>query len=154
MPTEERIDKIIDKLKTGTYQWIPARRVNIPKKNGKTRPIGVLVWSNKLLQEVIRMILEAYYNPQFSNLSHGYRPQRGCHTALQEIGKWHGTKWFIEADLEKCFDKIDHDKLVGIMARKIKDINLLRMVREAWEKESRFPLSVSFALRAAFREGL
>lgn len=124
-----RIDEIINKLKSGTYQWAPVRRVNIPKKKGQTRPIGVSVWSDKLLQEVIRMILEAYYNPQFSNLSHGYRPKRGCHTALQEIGRWHGTKWYIEADLEKCFDKIDHDMLLSIISRKIKDRKLLKLLK-------------------------
>ncbi|MFC1975862.1 reverse transcriptase domain-containing protein [Chloroflexota bacterium] len=124
----ERIDKIINQLKSGTYQWTSVRRVNIPKKKDKTRPIGILVWSDKLLQEVIRMVLEAYYNPQFSDLSHGYRPQRGCHTALQEISKWHGTKWYIEADLEKCFDKIDHNQLLTIMGHKIKDQRVLKLV--------------------------
>ncbi|MCK6623922.1 MAG: hypothetical protein L6R45_01960 [Anaerolineae bacterium] len=126
----QRIADIINDLKTGTYQWTPVRRVNIPKKKGKTRPIGILVWRDKLLQEVIRMILEAYYNPQFSELSHGYRPHRGCHTALQEISKWHGTKWFVEADLEKCFDKIDHDQLLIIMGRKIKDHKFLKLIKD------------------------
>lgn len=125
----QRIADIINDLKTGTYQWTPVRRVNIPKAKGKTRPIGILVWRDRLLQEVIRMILEAYYNPQFSELSHGYRPHRGCHTALQEISKWHGTKWFVEADLEKCFDKIDHDQLLIIMGRKIKDQRFLKLIQ-------------------------
>ena len=94
----EKIDAIIKALRDERYQWLPARRTYIPKKNGKKRPLGMPVWSDKLLQEVIRLILEAYYEPQFSDHSHGFRPERGCHTALREIyHKWVGTAWFIEA---------------------------------------------------------
>jgi retron-type reverse transcriptase len=79
----EKIDAIIEALRYERYQWLPARRVSIPKKNGKKRPLGVPVWSNKLVQEVIRQILEAYFEPQFSDHPHGFRPRRGCHTALR-----------------------------------------------------------------------
>ena len=100
-----RIDDIISKLKCNTYNWTPVRRTYINKKSGGKRPLGIVSWSDKLLQEVIRMVLEAYYEPRFSDHSHGYRPQRACHTALQDIHYgWSGTKWFIEGDLEKCFD--------------------------------------------------
>jgi retron-type reverse transcriptase len=94
-----KIEKIIDDLRHERYRWTPARRSSIPKKNGKQRPLGVISWSDKLLQEVMRMILSAYYEPQFSNHSHGFRPQRGCHTALCEITTtWTGVKWYIEGD--------------------------------------------------------
>jgi group II intron reverse transcriptase/maturase len=125
-----RVDRIIEKLRNKTYQWQPARRRNIPKKKGKTRPIGIPPWSEKLVQEVIRTVLEAYYEPQFSEYSHGFRPERGCHTALWEIGKWHGTKWFIEGDIKGCFDNIDHDILLEIISKKIKDYNLLKLLNE------------------------
>ena len=93
----DRIDDIIAKLKNSTYVWQPVKRIEIPKKNGKMRPLGIPTWSDKLLQEVIRMVLEAYYEPQFSNFSHGYRPNRGCHTALSHIyHNWKGTKWFYD----------------------------------------------------------
>src|SRR5438045_654415 len=92
-----KIDAIIEALRYERYQWLPARRVYIPKKNGKKRPLGMPVWSDKLVQEVIRLILEAYYEPQFSDHSHGFRPERGCHTALREIyQQWTGTSWFKE----------------------------------------------------------
>ena len=88
----EKIGAIIEALRYERYQWLPARRTYIPKKNGKKRPFGMPVWSDKLVQEVVRLILEAYYEPQFSDHSHGFRPQRGCHSALREIYyTWHGT---------------------------------------------------------------
>src|SRR5713226_2177320 len=105
----EKIDAIIEALRYERYQWLPARRTYIPKKNGKKRPLGMPVWSDKLVQEVIRSILEAYFEPQFSDLSHGFRPKRGCHTALTTIRRqWKGTAWFIEGDIKGCFDNIDH----------------------------------------------
>src|SRR6266481_3310421 len=97
-----KIDAIIEALRYERYQWLPARRVYIPKKNGKKRPLGMPVWSDKLLQEVIRLILEAYFEPQFSDHSHGFRPERSCTTALREIYyNWPGSTWFIEGDISK-----------------------------------------------------
>jgi retron-type reverse transcriptase len=101
----KRIDAIIANLHAGTYQWKPTKRTYIPKRNGKQRSLGVSSWNDKLLQEVLRMIFNAYYEPQFSDTSHGFRPGRGCHTALRDIlDKWKGTKWFIEGDIAACFD--------------------------------------------------
>jgi group II intron reverse transcriptase/maturase len=126
----KRIDSIIADLEAGTYQWKPSRRRYIPKKGGKLRPLGVPSWSDKLLQEVIRTILSAYYEPQFSEASHGFRPGLGCHTALQSIvHTWHGTKWFIEGDIRGCFDEIEHDKLLQVIGRNIKDQRLLKLLR-------------------------
>lgn len=105
--TLAKIDKIIALLRQEKYRWMPVRRVYIPKKTGsaKLRPLGLPSWQDKLLQEVIRSLLSSYYEPQFSARSHGFRPQRGCHTALREIkDDWTGTKWFIEADIAQFFD--------------------------------------------------
>jgi len=131
----EKIDAIIEALRYERYQWLPARRTYIPKKNGKKRPLGMPVWSDKLVQEVVRLILEAYYEPQFSSHSHGFRPERGCHTALREIvHNWVGTTWFIEGDISQCFDKLDHGLLLTTLEEDIHDgrfINLLRGLLEA-----------------------
>jgi group II intron reverse transcriptase/maturase len=126
----EKINTIIEALRYERYRWIPARRTYIPKKNGKSRPLGMPSWSDKLLQEVIRSILEAYYEPQFSEHSHGFRPKRGCHTALLEITqKGRATKWFIEGDISACFDRIDHTILLKILQEKIHDNRFIRLIK-------------------------
>ena len=103
--SEERIDAIIDAMRHERYRFAPARRIYIPKRNGKLRPLGLPTWSDKLVGEVVRLLLEAYYEPCFSDRSHGFRPGRGCHTALREVANtWAGTTWFIEADISDCLD--------------------------------------------------
>jgi len=125
-----RIDKIIEQLRNGTYQWKPSRRKYILKKNGKMRPLSVPNWTDKLVQEVLRMILEAYYEPQFRNNSHGFRPRRSCHTALDQIKyQWKGTKWFIEGDIKGCFCNISHQKLLDLLSLRIHDQRLLKLIR-------------------------
>ncbi|MBV9057558.1 MAG: group II intron reverse transcriptase domain-containing protein [Pseudonocardiales bacterium] len=102
--SEATIGRVIDAVRHERWRWSPVKRVYIPKRNGKRRPLGLPTWSDKLLAEVVRMVLEAYYEPQFSVHSHGFRPHRGPHTCLQEIVEvWKGTRWFIEADIARCF---------------------------------------------------
>ena len=129
----QKIDRMIEILREEKYQWKPARREYIKKKNGKKRPLGIPVWGDKVLQEVMRQILEAYYEPQFSKHSHGFRPNRGCHTALQEIQVWKGTRWFIEGDISQYFDTIDHKILLEILARNIHDGRFIRLVSNMLE---------------------
>ena len=115
--TLAKIDAIIDAVRYERYRWTPVRRTYIPKRTGRRRPLGLPTWSDKLLQEVLRLILDAYYDPQFSDHSHGFRPGRGCHTALREIHQtWPGTAWFIELDIAQFFDHLDHEVLLGILA--------------------------------------
>ncbi len=123
----EKIDTIIEVLRQERYRWTPVRRTQIPKNKGK-RLLGLPTWSDKLLQDVIRQLLEAYYEPQFSTHSHGFRPQRGCHTALQEIQQWHGVKWFIEGDICAFFNEINHTLLLTILREKILDNRFLRLI--------------------------
>lgn len=125
-----RIDRIIGQLAAGTYRWTPVRREYIDKKRGGKRPIGLPGWNDKLVQEVIHLILEAYYEPRFADSSHGFRPGRGCHTALETIRRtWKGTKWFIEGDIQGCFDNIDHDLLLYIIGRDIHDERFLKLLK-------------------------
>jgi group II intron reverse transcriptase/maturase len=125
----DKINQIIDDLRHERYRWSPARRVNIPKKSGGKRPLGVQSWSDKLVQEVIRLLLDAYLEPQFSPHSHGFRPERGCHTALREIyHNWVGNVWFIEGDISKCFDALSHELLLSILRETIKDERFLRLI--------------------------
>jgi len=124
-----KIQGIIDALRFERYRWTPVRRTYIPKKNGKLRPLGMPTWSDKLLQEVIRSLLEAYYEPRFSDHSHGFRPDRGCHTALREIYfNWRGTVWFIEGDIRGCFDNLDHEVLMSILREHILDRRFMRLI--------------------------
>lgn len=129
------VEGLINDLKNGTYNPKPARRIYIPKSNGKERPLSIPSFRDKLLQEVIRMFLEAIYEPNFSEFSHGFRPGRSCHTALKQAKIYFtGAKWFIEGDIKGCFDNIDHDKLIEILQRKIKDsrfINVIRLMLKA-----------------------
>ena len=114
-----KIGRIIDALRHERYRFKPVRRTYIPKKNGKKRPLGLPSWSDKLVGEVIRLLLEAYYEPQFSDRSHGFRPNRGCHTALSEIAqRWTGTTWFIEGDIADCFGSLDHEIMLSDRSRK------------------------------------
>ncbi|HEY4386308.1 MAG TPA: reverse transcriptase domain-containing protein [Ktedonobacteraceae bacterium] len=127
----EKIAKIIQSLREGTFQWTPARRKYIPKKGGKKRPLGITSWTDKLIQEVMRMILEAYFEPCFNQHSHGFRPERGCHTALREVYyQWSGTVWHIEGDISQCFDAVDHHILLTILRESIHDEKFIALISE------------------------
>src|SRR6267154_2667224 len=128
--SEDKIDQIIGLMRHERYRFSPARRVYIPKKNGKLRPLRLPSWSGKLVGEVVRLLLEAYYEPGFSARSHGFRKGRGCHTALREIhNTWTGVTWLIEGDISDCFGSFDHEILLGILAEKIQDQRFLRLIR-------------------------
>jgi retron-type reverse transcriptase len=128
--SQAKISRIIAAMRHERYRFAPVRRVRIPKKNGKTRPLGLPTWSDKLVGEVVRLLLEAYYEPTFSDRSHGFRPRRGCHTALREVANtWTGTAWFIEADIADCFGSLDHNLMITILSEKIHDNRFLRLVR-------------------------
>jgi group II intron reverse transcriptase/maturase len=127
--SEALIDEVIGQMRRERYRFSPARRAYIPKKNGKLRPLGLPSWSDKLVGEVVRLLLEAYYEPRFSDRSHGFRKGRGCHTALREIhNTWTGTTWFIEGDISDCFGSLDHDVMTRILAEKIHDQRFLRLI--------------------------
>lgn len=127
----QRIENLISKLRDESYKPNPAKRVYIPKKNGKKRPLGIPSFEDKLVQEVVHMILEAIYEGSFENTSHGFRPRRSCQTALTQIqDTFLGTKWFIEGDIKGFFDNIDHNVLIGILEERIADERFIRLIRK------------------------
>ena len=127
----DRINKLIESIKDETYSPNPAKRTYIPKKNGKMRPLGIPSFEDKLVQEAVRMVLEAIYEGHFEWTSHGFRPNRSCHTALKSLqNNFNGAKWFIEGDIKGFFDNIDHDVLIEIMKGRIADDRFLRLIRK------------------------
>jgi group II intron reverse transcriptase/maturase len=129
----QTIQQIIQEIRTEQFQFKPVRTVYVPKSNGKMRKLGIPSTRDKIVQEVIRMILECIYDsprgPYFHEVSHGFRPGRSCHTALREIrGKWPATNWFLEGDISDCFGSIEHGVLIGLLRKKIRDERFLNLI--------------------------
>lgn len=142
-----RIEKLIDSMKSEKWQPRLARRILIPKSNGKSRPLGIQGPEEKLVQEVMRMILEAIYDTDFSTYSHGFRANKSCLTAMDQIRKnFDGVSFVIEGDFSKCFDSFNHEILVNIIRKRISDqkfINLIYKLLKAGYLQINRPTSYS-----------
>jgi group II intron reverse transcriptase/maturase len=126
----ETIKELVAELKESKYKPNPVSRTYIPKSNGGKRPIGIPCFRDKLIQEVMKLILEAIYEPTFKDTSHGFRPNRSCHTALKQVKKMTGTRWWIEGDIKSFFDDINHDVLLEILGERITDKRFLHIINQ------------------------
>src|SRR5262245_48764641 len=155
----ERIHGLIEELRFERYRWTPVRRTHIPREGQEPRAVGVPSWSDRLLQEAMRLILEAYYEPQFSDHSHGFRPGRGCHTALRELYyHWRSTTWFLKADIRGCFEGVDHTILLSILRERIRDGRFIRltenMLKAGYLEEWRYHATPSGVPQGGILSGL
>lgn len=129
---EENLDKLVGRLKQKSYKPQPARRVEIPKDNGKTRPLSIYCYEDKLVQEALKRVLEAVFEPHFYDEMWGFRPNRGCHKAIQSLNvmlEKRPTSYVLDADIKGFFDHINHDWAVRFIESRIKDPNIIRLVR-------------------------
>jgi len=132
--SETWISQTSAKLKAGKFEFSKMRRVHIRKKDGSQRPLTISSPRDKVVQKAIQLVLEPIYEPTFYINSHGFRPNKGCHTALKQIRKWfHGITWVIETDISKCYDTIDHSTLLEIIGKKVKCVKTLTLIKKGLE---------------------
>ena len=129
---DENLDKLVDRLKRKAYYPQPARRVEIPKDNGKTRPLSIYCYEDKLVQEALKRILEAVFEPMFYDEMMGFRPNRNCHMALRKLNvmlEKEYTNYVLDADIKGFFDHLDHGWIIKFVESRIKDPNIIRLIR-------------------------
>lgn len=122
------IKRYIADLKASRYKPQPSQRTYVEKANGTMRPIGIPCFEDKVLQTVVKFILQAIYEPTFSNASHGFRPNRSCHTALLQVKAQVGTRWWVEGDIRNFFDSMNHDTILRILSKRITDKRFLHLI--------------------------
>ena len=129
---DENLRRLVQRLKSKSYRPKPAKRVEIPKDNGRTRPLSIYCYEDKLVQEAVKRILEAVFEPHFYDEMMGFRPNRNCHMALRKLNvmiEKNRTNYILDADIKGFFDNIDHEWAVKFIESRIKDPNIIRLVR-------------------------